>query len=60
VVIILILLAFGGDGLFRGGRGVTEITPELLVFATTAGNVVASVGPDGALHVGTPTAASTT
>src|SRR5437879_11510821 len=29
--------------------GVTEITPELLVFATTAGNVVASVGEDGAL-----------
>jgi len=39
--------------------GVTEITPELLVFATTAGNVVASVGPDGALLVGTPTIAST-
>jgi cyclase len=39
--------------------GVTEITPELLVFATTAGNVVASVGPDGALLVGTPSTAST-
>src|ERR1700730_3423854 len=39
--------------------GVTEITPELLVFATTTGNVVASVGPDGALLVGTPTIAST-
>jgi len=32
---------------------VTEISPEVLVFATTAGNVVASVGPDGALLVGT-------
>ena len=39
--------------------GVTEITPELLVFATTAGNVVASVGPDGALLVGTPATEST-
>jgi cyclase len=39
--------------------GVTEITPELLVLTTTAGNVVASVGPDGALLVGTPATAST-
>ena len=39
--------------------GVTEITPELLVFTTTAGNVVASVGHDGALLVGTPSTAST-
>lgn len=39
--------------------GVTEITPTLLVFATSSGNVVASVGPDGVLLVGTPSAAST-
>src|SRR6202012_3521205 len=39
--------------------GVTEITPNLLVFATNNGNVLASVGPDGALIVGTPSAAST-
>src|ERR1700730_3058685 len=39
--------------------GVTEITPELLVITTTAGNAVASVGPDGALLVGTPATAST-
>jgi cyclase len=39
--------------------GVTEIAPNLLVFSTTGGNVVASVGPDGALLVGTPSAAST-
>jgi len=38
---------------------VAEITPQVLVFATTAGNVVASVGPDGALLVGTLPAAST-
>jgi len=39
--------------------GVTEITPNLLVFSTTAGNVVASVGRDGAFLVGTPSPAST-
>ncbi len=38
---------------------VTEVTPNLLVFATSTGNVIASVGPDGALLVGTPSAAST-
>jgi hypothetical protein len=38
---------------------VTEITPNLLVFSISTGNVVASVGPDGALLVGTPSAAST-
>ncbi len=39
--------------------GISEITPTLLVFATSSGNVVASVGPDGAFLVGTPSAAST-
>jgi hypothetical protein len=39
--------------------GVTEISPNVLVFATDAGNVVASVGPDGALLVGTPSPGST-
>jgi hypothetical protein len=39
--------------------GVTEITPNLLVFSTANGNVVASVGPDGALLVGTPSTLST-
>jgi cyclase len=38
---------------------VTEITPQVLVFATIAGNVVASVGKDGALLVGMPSADST-
>lgn len=38
---------------------VTEISANVLVFATSSGNVVASVGPDGALLVGTPSAAST-
>jgi cyclase len=39
--------------------GVTEITPNLLVFSTTDGNVVVSVGRDGAFLVGTPSSAST-
>jgi cyclase len=39
--------------------GVTEVTPNVVVFATSTGNVVASVGPDGALLIGTPSAAST-
>jgi cyclase len=38
---------------------VTEVTPSVLVFATSNGNVVASVGTDGAFLVGTPSAAST-
>lgn len=46
-------------GVAQDGANVTEITPGLLVFSTAAGNVVASVGPDGALLVGTPSAAST-
>jgi cyclase len=39
--------------------GVTQITPTVFVFATSIGNVVASVGPDGALLVGTPSVHST-
>jgi cyclase len=38
---------------------VTEVTPNVLVFATSSGNVAASVGPDGALLIGTPSASST-
>jgi hypothetical protein len=39
--------------------GITEVTPNVLVFATRTGNVIASVGPDGALLIGTPSADST-
>jgi len=39
--------------------GFTEVTPNVLVFATRRGNVVASVGPDGALLIGTPSSDST-
>ncbi|MBO0911332.1 MAG: hypothetical protein J2P13_06025 [Acidobacteria bacterium] len=38
---------------------VTGVTPTTLIFSTSAGNVVASVGPDGALLVGTPSVSST-
>ena len=60
VMILLILgLMSGSATSCQESVAVTEITPTLLVFATTTGNVVASVGPDGALLVGTPSAAST-
>jgi hypothetical protein len=36
-----------------------ELAPHALLIAAAAGNVVASVGPDGALLVGTPSAGST-
>lgn len=39
--------------------GITEITPHVVVFATRTGNVIALVGPDGALLIGTPSADST-
>jgi hypothetical protein len=38
---------------------VTELSPHALLLATSSGNVIASVGPDGALLIGTPSAAST-
>jgi len=38
---------------------ITEITPNVVVFATRTGNVIVLVGSDGALLVGTPSADST-
>lgn len=35
---------------------ITEIKPDVLVFSTSSGNVVASVGPDGVLVLGAPAA----
>jgi cyclase len=54
-VVLVGHVAFGA----QDAVGVTEITPKVLVFSTTGGNVVASVGPDGALLVGTPPVTST-
>jgi cyclase len=56
---IIGLVVAGQDRAAQDKVTVTEITPHVLVFATTAGNVVASVGKDGALLVGTPSADST-
>ncbi|HTU46293.1 MAG TPA: hypothetical protein VMF91_14595 [Bryobacteraceae bacterium] len=56
------LLLFGSmGGLITAADNpvVTEISPTLLIFATSNGNVAASVGPDGALLVGTPSVDST-
>lgn len=41
------------------GVTVTELGPPLFVFDTSDGNVIASVGPEGAFLVGTPPASST-
>lgn len=38
---------------------VTELSPHLLLVGTSTGNVIVSIGPDGALLTGTPSAAST-
>jgi len=61
ITLIPVTLALAGRSAVGAEEsvGVTEITPELLVFTTTTGNVVASVGHDGALLVGTPSTAST-
>jgi cyclase len=59
--ITILLWALGSMAAYcaQNPTAVTEITPNLLVFATDNGNVLASVGADGALIVGTPSAAST-
>jgi hypothetical protein len=58
--LVLALLLATQQTLFAAEEtvGVTEITPGVLVFSTSTGNVVASVGSDGALLVGTPPVAS--
>jgi len=59
LIFAFLALATPGSLVAQQKAGVTEITPTLLVFATNSGNVVASVGPDGVLLVGTPASAST-
>jgi cyclase len=61
ITILLLSLGSMGDSscCAQDLMGVTEITANLLLFATDNGNVLASVGPDGVLIVGTPAAAST-
>lgn len=59
VLSILLLLA----ALLPPGNSETvtaiDVDPHVILFETSTGNVVASVGPDGAFLVGTPSAAST-
>lgn len=55
----LLTLLFAGFAGAQETVGLTQITPNVLVFATRTGNVVALVGPDGAVLVGTPSADST-
>jgi hypothetical protein len=59
VLLLLIGLMNAAIAFTQENVGVTEVAPHVLVFATSTGNVVASVGDDGALLVGTPSAAST-
>ena len=59
VTLILTLVLPLNSVLAQEQVSVTDISPAVLVFATSTGNVVASIGPDGALLIGTPSAAST-
>lgn len=52
-------LLFVGVGQAQENVGITEVTPNVIVFATRTGNAVALVGPDGALLIGMPSADST-
>lgn len=57
VGLIFSLAAYSGT--VQDAVSVTEITPNVVLFSTSTGNVIASVGPDGALLIGTPSVAST-
>ncbi len=57
--LIVLLLWFLCSSLAAQRASVTEAGPNLLIFATATGNVVASVGPDGALLIGTPSVSAT-
>jgi cyclase len=60
IFVLLFVLAFADRPVpAQETVSVEELTPNLLVFATRSGNVIASVGPDGALLVGTPSIADT-
>src|SRR5262252_8060321 len=57
--VVLVLASLPCTGRAQEPMGITEIAPNVLVFATRTGNVIALVGPDGALLIGTPSADST-
>jgi len=54
-----LVLGFASASNAQETVSITEVTPNVVVFATRTGNVVALVGPDGALLIGTPSADST-
>ncbi len=56
---LVVMLTGDPTGAAEESVRTTEVTPHLLVFATSSGNVIASVGADGAFLVGTPSVAST-
>jgi cyclase len=57
----LFVIALCGSECFASTPGAVAsgITPNVVLFSTSNGNVVCSVGPDGALLIGTPSVAST-
>ena len=59
LIAFVLMLLVAGVGKAQETVGITEITPSVLVFATRTGNVIALVGPDGALLIGMPSADST-
>lgn len=59
VISVVLTLLFAAVGKAQETVGITEITPNVVVFATRTGNVIALVGPEGALLVGMPSADST-
>lgn len=56
---IVVLLALNAAAAAQDKVATVEVTSNVFVFSTAHSNVVASVGPDGALMVGTPSASST-
>src|SRR6201999_3217931 len=57
--LFLLSLLIASSAIAQERVSVTQITPNVQVFGTSAGNVVASIGDDGVLLVGTPSARST-
>ena len=59
VLMFFALALLGMCGLAAQDASLTEITPHVLVFSTSTGMSSVRVGDDGALLIGTPSAAST-
>jgi len=61
VLLMAVVVGLGGRRAATADEAVsnTEISPGVLLFQTSSGNVIASVGRDGAVLVGTPSAGST-